>query len=169
MDTPPLRCKQRLAATIPALIFGPMFMVGPVVLGLVFFVLAAFGNDIKSVVLFALGGLLAFGASAFFAYHMLQNYHWVELDGGILRGQKFWTRRLVEQRVDDITEILPLQALAKHHTVNVLIDGITGTSNRGYEIRFRSGPKLTVIRWDMTDVDGFIEAVRNRWQTVSAK
>jgi hypothetical protein len=102
-------------------------------------------------------------ASWFFAYHMLQNYHWVELDGDLVRGRKFWTRKLVEQRVQDITEVVPLQAVAKHDLVNVLIDGISGVPNRGYEIRFREGPKIALVRWDMTDVDGFILALRDRW------
>jgi hypothetical protein len=168
MDTAVIRCKHRLVVTMAALIFGPLLMGGPAVLGLVFVGFALFGKDFPSALLWVAGALLMFAVSGFIAYHMLQNYHWVELDGASIRGRRFWSRRLVEHRLEDITEIQPLQALAKHHTINVLIDGITGTSNRGYEIHFRSGPSLAVVRGDMPGVDGFIEAVRHRRLEASA-
>jgi hypothetical protein len=156
MESSPLRSKQRLAVTVAALLFGPLFMGGPLVGGLALLWFAPPATGIP-------GGLLLILASGFIAYHMLQNFHWVELDGNIVRGRKFWTRRLVEQRVEDITGILPLQALAKHE-INVLIDGISGAANRGYEIRFRGGPRIALVRWDMADVDGFMLVLRVRWR-----
>jgi hypothetical protein len=157
MESSPLRSKQRLAVTVAALVFGPLFMGGPLVAGLAVLWFAPPAMGIP-------GCLLLILASGFIAYHMLQNYHWVELDGNVVRGRKFWTRRLVEQRVEDITRVLPLQAVAGHELVNVLIDGISGAPNRGYEIRFREGPRIALVRWDMTDVDGFIRALRARWR-----
>lgn len=155
MERSPLRSQQRLIVTIVALIFGPLFMGGPLLLAVALLVFAPAYVGIPVALLLA-------GASCFFAYHMGQNYHWVELDGDVIRGRKFWTRRLVEQRLEDVTEILPLQAVAQHEAVNVVIDGITGAPNRGYEIRFTHGPRIGLIRWDMTDVDGFVLAVCRR-------
>jgi hypothetical protein len=137
-------------------------MGGPLVggLALLWFALPATGIPLALLLTLACG---------FFAYHMLQNYHWVELDGHVVRGRKFWTRRLVEQRVESITEVLPLQAAAKHELVNVLVDGICGAANRGYEIRFREGPRIALVRWDMTDVDGFLLALRDRWHEATSR
>ena len=116
--------------------------------------------------------LLLLAGAVFVGHQLSLTYSWVELDGAVVRGRKFWSRRLVEQRVEDVDHVVPLYAVARHAAENQIIEALWGTTNRGYEIRFRDGPKVVLIRGDMIDVDGFIAALRDRigvrWAQVSA-
>ncbi len=149
-----VRSKQRAIVTVAALIFGPVFMLGPAALGVL--MLIYLWPDYMSV----LGLLLMVGGSAFIAYHMLQNYHWVEFDGTCIRGRRFWTRRLVEQTVDDIVAIKPMGAVARS-LETIITDKLLG-SVRGFEIQFRHGPTIGLLRGDMAHVEELIEAVQAR-------
>jgi hypothetical protein len=40
---------------------------------------------------------------------------------------------------------------------NALADRMTGTSNRGYELRFRDGTKLGLVRGDVRGLDAFLD------------
>ena len=151
-----LRSEQRLATTVAALLFGPLFMLGPAVAGIFVFCFAPWATGVP-----VAAGL--FAGSWYIASQMFENFHWVELDGNTLRGRKFWTRKLVEEKLSDLTEIVPLQAVLSHAKENLLIDWVTGTSNRGYLMRFSDGDVLAIIRFDMTGVDGIIAVVRQRW------
>ena len=153
--TTPVRCSQRLGVTIAALIFGPVFMVGP--LGFCAWFVASGHLEWST----ALLPVLALSASAFFAYHMTQNYHWVELDGGVVRGRKFWTRRLVAQPVSELEAIIPLGAVVRS-VETVITDKLLGQV-RGYELRFKRGPKIFLVRHDMKCADEFVTVLQAEW------
>lgn len=149
------RSEQRLGVICAQIIFGPLCMIGPAAAGIGVAIFEQFSAES----LF----LLAFGvfASVFFAGFMLPSYQWVELDRNTLRGQRFWTRQWVEQDVSDISEIVPLIAPIKSIPTRVT-DKLLGSA-RGYEIGFRDGSQpIGLIRHDMTNVDGLIEAIRSR-------
>lgn len=151
-----VRSVRRRIVTLVALLFGPLFMLGPVAIGVVLLYAVGFSLNSQSVLVLC----FSVGGSAFFAYHMLQNYHWVEFDGEVIRGRRFWTRQYVEHRISNATQLLPLKGLAAS-PVNTVIDSILGPV-RGVEIRFQHGPRVALIRHDMTNVDQLIKAVIDR-------
>ncbi|HBI41864.1 MAG TPA: hypothetical protein DDY78_03280 [Planctomycetales bacterium] len=151
-----IRSDQRLAVTIAALIFGPLFMLGPVAGGICILVLARLSVE---TVLFAIGLCCL---SAFLTYHMTQNYQWVEFDGIHIRGRRFWTRRLVENTLADVQEIRVLGALARNKVTSVT-DAIIGPV-RGWEICFRHGPSIAVIRLDMKNAEQLAATVERALQ-----
>jgi hypothetical protein len=146
-----IRSDQRMAVTIAAMIFGPLFVLGPLALCALLLV-KTFG-----VPAIALSPLFV-GLSAFFAYQMGQNFHWVEFDGKRVRGRKFWTRRFVDNDIGDATDIRPLGALARGNITVELTDLILGPV-RGYQIRFRSGPSIYLVRHDTKNVDALVVAI----------
>jgi hypothetical protein len=97
MDTP-IRSRQRVIVTVLALLFGPVFMLGPAAFGL--WLLIAAGPNLGS----AAAMIATLIASGLFAYHMLQNFQWVEFDGTRIRARRFWTRQLVEHAVTQAVE-----------------------------------------------------------------
>ena len=40
-----------------------------------------------------------------------------------------------------------------------VLDAMMGTSNRGYELRFRDGSKLGLVRGDMAGLDEFLKVL----------
>lgn len=148
-----IRSDQRLAATIAALIFGPLFMLGPVVGGIWLFVVG--WPSVWPI----LGGLGLCGWGALFAYHMTQNYQWVEFDGIRIRGRRFWSRRLVENTLEDVRDIRVLGAIVRN-AETICTDAILG-SVRGWEIRFRHGPSIAVVRYDMRNAEQLVAAVEH--------
>jgi hypothetical protein len=150
-----IRSRQRAVVTIAALIFGPLFMLGPIALGIG----VAIGTGLSPLSWLVLA--LTLTATAFIAYHMLQSYQWVELDGDVIRGRRFWTRQYVERNIRDIDQILPLAAVVKS-AGTMLADRIIGT-HRGYEIRFKDGGRrIALIRGDMTNVQELADALSAR-------
>jgi hypothetical protein len=161
-----VRSAQRLAITIIALVMGPMFVLGPWAGGIAALVFAPPLIGIPV-------GLLLMGLGGLFAWLMSENFAWVEIDGPVIRGRRFWTRILVEQRVEDITQIKPLFSAMgglSGLATDALLDAMLGTNNRGYMIQFRTGPRITLIRADMTNVDPFLVALHQqlgpRWNEV---
>lgn len=132
-------------------------MLGPAVVGIG---LALGSNfDLLSLVLLP----CCFAGSVFITFHMLQNYEWVELDGELIRGRRFWTRELVEHRIDHITEIVPLGAAIKD-VKSKITDYFIG-SVRGYAIHFKDTHQtIGLIRHDMANVDALIAALVVRKQ-----
>ena len=58
--------------------------------------------------------------------------------------------------VSDIVGIKPLNSNMMGPLENALADMMMGTSNRGYELRFRDGSKLGLVRGDMKGLDEFL-------------
>lgn len=148
-----VRSDQRLAATIPAVIFGPIFMLGPVIGAVCILFMAQL--SLVSV----LSAIALCGVGAFITYHMTQNFQWVEFDGAKIRGRKFWTRRLVENTLEDVRDIRVLGAVVKN-TVTRGTDAILGEV-RGWEIRFHQGPSIFLVKFDMKNAEELVEAVEN--------
>jgi len=146
-----IRSRQRVIVTVVALLLGPVFMIGPAAGGVWLFVANGFSLTSAFVLLVFVGG------SAFISYHMLQNFHWVEFDGVRIRGRRFWTRQLVDQAVQDIVEIRPLGSLVRN-TTTAIIDKLIGPV-LFYEIRFREGPSIGLVCYDMTNVNELVRAV----------
>ena len=99
----------------------------------------------------------AVGFSALMAWAMSSSVQWVELDNGVLRARRLLTRKIVAHRVSDIVAVRPLNSNAMGPLENALADVMMGTSNRGYELRFRDGSKLGLVRGDMTGLDEFLK------------
>jgi hypothetical protein len=161
-----MRCEQRTAAAVGMIILVPLFVGGALVAAVCFAIFTSWNIGVPACI-----GLLMF--AVFVGYHASQNYSWVELENGTIRGQKFWSRRLVEQPVSELTRILTAHKVAGSvgESADVLRDGAAAlqVGCRGYEFQFREGPKITVGRGDMINVDEFVRAVWQTWQQVSAK
>src|SRR5262245_48883860 len=161
-----MRCEQRSAAAVGMIFLVPLFVGGALVAAVCFAIFASWNIGVPAGI-----GLLMF--AIFVGYHASQNYSWVELENGTIRGQKFWSRRRVEQPVSELTNILTLHKVVgtTGESADVLRDGEAAlqVGCRGYEFRFRKGPKITVGRGDMIHVDEFVRAVWQMWQQVSAK
>jgi hypothetical protein len=105
---------------------------------------------------------VALGAVAFVAvigYAMSSSVQWVELDGGVLRWRGLLTRRVREKPVSELVDALPLNSKAMGPLENAILDAMMKTSNRGYELRFRDGTKLGLVRGDMAGLDDFLDAL----------
>jgi hypothetical protein len=91
---------------------------------------------------------------------MSSSFQWVELvDGGVIRGRRLLTRKIVEKQVADIVAVKPLNSAAMGAAENLVLDAMMGTANRGYELRFRDGSKLGLVRGDMAGLDEFLKVL----------
>ena len=93
------------------------------------------------------------------AWAMSSSFQWVELDGGVIRGRRLLTRRMFEKPVAEIVSVKPLNSNAMGAAENFVLDAMMVTSNRGYELRFRDGSKLGLVRGDMKGLDDFLKAL----------
>src|SRR5436305_13170943 len=73
------------------------FIVAPLAVAVGFLILAP--RDVSIPVTLGVDGLVAL-----LGHGMSSSIHWVELDGGIIRGRRVFTRKLTELRVCDIVE-----------------------------------------------------------------
>lgn len=101
----------------------------------------------------------AVGFTIIMAYAMSSSVQWVELNDGVLRARRLLTRRIVTHRVSDIVAVKPLNSTYMGPLENALADRMMGTSNRGYELRFRDGSKLGLVRGDMKGLDEFLKVL----------
>jgi hypothetical protein len=129
-----------------------LFLVSPILIAAVVLVLAPIKVGLP-LALFAILFVLVLG------YAMSSSYQWVELDGDIIRGQKLLTRTVVERPVSDLFDAAALNSKAMGHLENALTDAILKTSNRGYELRFRDGTKIGLVRGEMAGFEEFVGAV----------
>src|SRR5450755_653084 len=109
----PIRSQQRFFASCASVVFGPLFMLGPVAVGVIL-VIALWPNPLTW-----LGAVLGLAGSLFITYHMTQNYHWVEFDGRRVRGRRFWSRRLVDHPIEDATTVRLLGAVVRNTTTSI--------------------------------------------------
>jgi hypothetical protein len=155
MSNPTVRSEQRLVVSIVAVILGPLFVLGPTGLGVAFVIVTA--ASFGSLLVLPFGMVLSF----FAAYHMLRSYHWVELDAGVIRGVKFWTRKYIERKIEDVSQIVPLHPIDRS-PVSSIINKLLGRV-RGYEVHFTNGAtRITLVRHDMTNVDFLIGELLKR-------
>jgi hypothetical protein len=83
----------------------------------------------------------------------------VELDDGVIRGKKLLTRTVVERPLSDLVDAAALNSKAMGPLENALMDAVLKTSNRGYELRFRDGTKIGLVRGDMAGFEEFLGAL----------
>jgi hypothetical protein len=105
---------------------------------------------------------IALGAVAFvlvLAYAMSSSFQWVELHDGIIRGKKLLTRTVVERPVSELVDAAALNSQMIGHLENALMDAVLKTKNRGYELRFRDGTKIALVRGDMAGFEEFLTAL----------
>jgi len=156
----PIRCKRHKWVTIVALIFGPIFMLGPAAIGIFCFV------DTGGSLVGVIGGVALCATSCFIAYHILENYHWIELDGDSIRAQRFWTRRIVEREIADISRIVPVWDSenpfnAEDFDAKDLDEVLAGTLN--YRICFKlHGQSIGLVGSDMANVKPLILSLIER-------
>lgn len=61
--------------------------------------------------------------------------------------------------VSDLVDAAALNSKAMGHLENALMDAVLKTSNRGYELRFRDGTKIGLVRGDMAGFEEFLGAL----------
>jgi hypothetical protein len=158
------RIRLRLPFVIMAVVCFALFLGGPLVIAVAVLLLA----PIDVSVWVALGAIVFVVA---LGYAMSSSYHWIEINGGVIRGQKLLTRSVLERPVGEIVRILPLNSKAMSPLANAVLDAAMNTSNRGYELRFQDGLKMGLVRGDMAGLDAFMEALQDqlgeRWEEVA--
>src|SRR4051794_34224777 len=102
MAMTPVRCWLRLDQLVLGGFFAPAFGIAQLLLMLAILLDPAKGQPIWQAIL---GGLLSLGASVFLIRLACSLYQWIELDGPVLRGRKFWSRKLLEFHVKDIIKL----------------------------------------------------------------
>ena len=115
---------------------------------------------------------VALGAVAFvlgIGYAVSSSVEWVELDGGMIRWRSLLTRRIKEKPVSELVDALPLNSKAMGPLENAILDAMMKTSNRGYELRFRDGTKLGLVRGDMAGLDEFLGALAGEMARLRAE
>jgi hypothetical protein len=147
-----IRIRLRPIFIVLAMICFFLFLVCPILIAVVVLVLAPVKISIP-MTLFAVVFVLALG------YAMSSSYQWVELDDGVIRGKKLLTRTVVERPLSDLVDAAALNSKAMGHLENALMDAVLKTSNRGYELRFRDGTKIGLVRGDMAGFDEFLGAL----------
>lgn len=110
--------------------------------------------------------LTAVAFAAVMAYAMSPSLQWVELDGDVIRGRRLLTRRIVEQQVGDLVDAKALHSKALGPELDSVLDALLQTSNRGYQLHFRDGSRIALIRADIAGLDVFLGALARRLRKV---
>ncbi|MBN9523056.1 hypothetical protein J0H58_31840 [bacterium] len=152
MSKPLPRVRLRPAFVVMAMGCMTVFLAVPLVVAVVVLILAPPGVSVWV----ALAGV-AF--VAVIGYAMSSSVQWVELDGGVIRWRGLLTRRVREKPVGELVDALPLHSNLMGPLENAILDAMMKTSNRGYELRFRDGTKLGLVRGDMAGLDEFLDAL----------
>ena len=129
-----------------------LFLGGPLVVAVFLLVFAPANVSMY----LAPGAILVF---VLMALAMSSSVQWVELDNGVFRARKLLTRKIVVHRVADIVAGKPLNSAEMGYAEGAVLDAMMGTSNRGYELRFRDGSKLGLVRGDMAGLDEFLKVL----------
>lgn len=129
-----LKSETRLLSIVLNILLSPVLVLGPfVMVGLNLY------NGINSDIIKWI--LLCF-LSVFIAYHMNQNYHRVEIDGSGIKGQKFWSGKIIEYPISEIKQI------------------------KGAQIYFKNNDVITLFPLDMTNVAGFLRTLMEKYQSL---
>ncbi len=149
----PLPCARlRLITLVVALTCFILLLVAPLVVAVAVLIL-------KPLVIAIPVALIAVVFVAAAAYLMSSSNQWVELDGGIIRCRRLLTRKVVELKVSDIVNAQPIHTNYLSSNQNAFLDDLLETSNRGYQLFFRDGTRLPLIRLDMSGLDEFLGAL----------
>jgi hypothetical protein len=116
-----------------------------------------------------IGIIVTLGATVFVpvaGYAMSGSNQWVELGGDVIRVRRLLTRKIVEYRVADIVDAQPIHTEFLSKTQNAMLDFLLDTSNRGYQLFFRDGSRIPLIRADMCGLEDFLAALTERMRMV---
>jgi hypothetical protein len=138
-----------------AVVFSTLFLGGPLAVAVLVLVFAP-----TSVAVWIALACLAF--AGVLVYALSSSNQWVELDDGAIRAKRLLTRRVVTQHLRDIVAIKELDSAAMGGLENLVLDALMKTSNRGYELRFRDGTKIGLVRGDMAGLDEFLVALADQ-------
>lgn len=111
----------------------------------------------------AVGAVLFVGVMG---YVMSSSFQWVELGDGVIRGRRLLTRRVVEYRVADLVDAKPINTDTLGPMQNAILDALLDTRNRGYQLVFRDGRRLPLIRADMSGIDPFLGALAEQLRAI---
>jgi hypothetical protein len=136
-----------MAAVLMLLVLGVPLAIG---LTLVIFAPPEIGVPVALVILVIV---------ALVGYATSSSVQWVELDGGVIRWKKLLTRRVHQNLLCDLVDALPLRSNMMGPLENAVMDFLMKTSNRGFELRFRDGTRLGLVRGDMAGLDEFLGAL----------
>jgi len=153
MDKPLVRLRPVIVGVAVACIL--LLLVGPLAAAAVVLALAPLGVGVP----------VTLGAVVFVAvvgYAMSSSVQWVELDGDVIRERRLLTRRIVEHRVGDIVDAKPIHTNYLGPLQNAILDALLDTTNRGFQLFFRDGTRLALIRADMSGIDPFLGALAER-------
>jgi hypothetical protein len=132
MATPTARIRLRTPFVVMAGCSFVAFLGGPLAVAVAVLILAPF-----HVSAWVALGCLAFVAAL--GYAMSSSMQWVELRGGVIRAKRLLTRGVIERPAADVARVVPLNSAAMGPASNMALTAAMGTSNRGYELRFRDG------------------------------
>jgi hypothetical protein len=159
------RIRLRLPFVLMAVACFALFLGGPLAVALTVLLLAPLAVSV-----WVTPGCVV--SVAVLGWAMSSSYQWVEIRRGVIRGKKLLTRAVVERPVGEIVRVTPLHSQLMGPLANAVMDAALRTSNRGYELRFRDGLRLGLVRGDMAGLDDFMEALRqqlgDRWDLVAA-
>jgi hypothetical protein len=136
-----------------------VLLVGPFAAAAYVFIIAPVGLGIAALV----GAVVV---SLFCCRGLARAVHWVELDGDVIRERRLLTRRIVEHRVADITDAKPIHTEFLGPTQSAVLDFLLDTRNRGYQLFFRDGSRVALIRADMSGLDPFLGALAEQLRKV---
>lgn len=132
----------RPAFVVLAVVFSALFLGGPLAVAVLVLIFAPFSIAVwVALACIAFAGVLV--------YAMSSSNQWVELNDGVIRAKRLLTRRVVTQDIRHIVTIKELNSAAMGPLENLVLDALMKTSNRGYELRFRDGTKIGLVRGDM--------------------
>jgi hypothetical protein len=156
-STPCVRLRTAVLGVAVVIIL--LLLVGPFVAAAYVFAVAPVGLGIAATV----GAVVVAGVSG---RVLARNVHWVELDGDVIRERRLLTRKIVEHRVADVVDARPIHTDYLGRTQNAVLDFLLDTSNRGYQLFFRDGSRLALIRADMCGLDPFLGALAEQLRKV---
>jgi lipopolysaccharide export LptBFGC system permease protein LptF len=135
--------------------FSALFLGGPLAVAVLVLIFAPF-----SVAVWVAPASIAF--AAVLVYAMSSSNQWVELNDGVIRAKRLVTRQVVTRHIRDIVAIKDLNSALMGPLENLVLDALMKTSNRGYELRFRDGTKIGLVRGDMAGLDEFLVALADQ-------
>jgi len=124
------------------------FVVAPLAVAVGFLTLAPWGVSIPVTLgVVVLVALLGHGMSS--------SIHWVELDGGTIRGRRLFTRKRIEVRVCDVVEAHGTRTRPVGPPEDAVLDFMLQSSDPGFVLVFRDGTKIPLVKADMTGLAAF--------------
>jgi hypothetical protein len=102
------------------------------------------------------GAVFFFLIALLFSYPSLKMLQWVETDGRIIRGKRFFTRLTIERSVDDLAELRAALAQLQTGGRDPALGSIRAFN---YQLMFRDRLFMFLSCLDMNDTGAFVEAV----------